>query len=158
MHIRDQIDDEAEVPLSPLIDCVFLLLIFFLVTMMLKKWEYQILLDVPDQSASLSVTREEAIIDLRLDPQGNLYYDTQRRDASTGGDRSYIQITDILAYLKELASNPDYQGIETPIVIRADSETDWKTYLATQDILALQGFQNVALAIREQRKIPYPGE
>ena len=31
-------DDRAEVQMSPLIDCVFLLLIFFLVTTMMKKW------------------------------------------------------------------------------------------------------------------------
>ncbi|MEM9345034.1 MAG: biopolymer transporter ExbD [Planctomycetota bacterium] len=152
MNIRSHAEDDAEVPLSPLIDCVFLLLIFFLVTMMLKRWEYQILLDVPDQTASLSVTKDEEILDLRLDPQGNLYYDSNERDSKSGGNRAYIQIPDILTYTQQIASDPNYNGVKTPVVIRADRETSWKTYLETQDILALQGFKDIAMTIREERK------
>lgn len=152
MHINHHEEDDAEVPLSPLIDCVFLLLIFFLVTMMLKRWEFQILLDVPDQTASLNVTKEEEIIDLRLDPDGNLYYDSKQRDSRSGGNRGYIRIPEILPYLKQVAQDPAYNGVKTPIVIRADRETKWQTYLATQDILALQGFTDVAMTIREERK------
>lgn len=152
MHIQHNEDDDVEVPLSPLIDCVFLLLIFFLVTMMLKRWEFQILLDVPDQTASLEVMKEEKVVDLRLDPEGNLYYDSMRRDAQSGGHRAYILIPDTLAFLKRLSVDPDYDGVNTAIVIRTDRQTDWQTYLSTQDILALQGFTNVAMTIREERK------
>ena len=152
MHIKNHGDDDAEVPLSPLIDCVFLLLIFFLVTMMLKRWEFQILLNVPDQTAALNVTKADEVIDLRLDPKGNLYFDSQQRDVDSGGNRSYVRITDIPAYLKKVSSDPQHQGLDTPIVIRADRETKWQTYLSIQDILALQGFTDVAMAIREERK------
>ena len=34
-------EDKVEVQMSPLIDCVFLLLIFFLVTTMMKKWKWK---------------------------------------------------------------------------------------------------------------------
>ena len=39
MRLNYDDDDKVEVQMSPLIDCVFLLLIFFLVTTMMKKWE-----------------------------------------------------------------------------------------------------------------------
>ena len=42
MRLNYDDDDKVEVQMSPLIDCVFLLLIFFLVTTMMKKWEMQI--------------------------------------------------------------------------------------------------------------------
>ena len=42
MRLNYDEEDKVEVQMSPLIDCVFLLLIFFLVTTMMKKWEMQI--------------------------------------------------------------------------------------------------------------------
>ena len=41
MRIRKKDDDDVTLEMSPLIDCVFLLLIFFLVTTMMKKLEKQ---------------------------------------------------------------------------------------------------------------------
>ena len=67
-------DDKVEVQMSPLIDCVFLLLIFFLVTTMMKKWEMQIPLTLPTMTSSLSTTRagEEAVI-IAVDEKKNVY-------------------------------------------------------------------------------------
>ena len=48
MRLNYDDDDKVEVQMSPLIDCVFLLLIFFLVTTMMKKWEMQIPLTYND--------------------------------------------------------------------------------------------------------------
>ena len=64
MRLNYDDDDKVEVQMSPLIDCVFLLLIFFLVTTMMKKWEMQIPLTLPTMTSSLSTTRagEEAVI------------------------------------------------------------------------------------------------
>ena len=47
MRLNYDEEDKVEVQMSPLIDCVFLLLIFFLVTTMMKKWEMQIPLSLP---------------------------------------------------------------------------------------------------------------
>ena len=46
MRLNYDDDDKVEVQMSPLIDCVFLLLIFFLVTTMMKKWEMQKILQL----------------------------------------------------------------------------------------------------------------
>ena len=64
MRLNYDDDDKVEVQMSPLIDCVFLLLIFFLVTTMMKKWEMQIPLTLPTMTSSLSTTRagEDAVI------------------------------------------------------------------------------------------------
>ena len=50
-------DEKVDIQMSPLIDCVFLLLIFFLVTTMMKKWEMQLPLSLPAMTSSLSTTR-----------------------------------------------------------------------------------------------------
>ena len=54
MRLNYDEEDKVEVQMSPLIDCVFLLLIFFLVTTMMKKWEMQIPLSLPSMTSSLS--------------------------------------------------------------------------------------------------------
>lgn len=46
-------EEKVDIQMSPLIDCVFLLLIFFLVTTMMKKWEMQIPLSLPEDRKSV---------------------------------------------------------------------------------------------------------
>ena len=74
MRLNYDDDDKVEVQMSPLIDCVFLLLIFFLVTTMMKKWEMQIPLTLPTMTSSLSTTRagKEAVI-IAVDEKKNVY-------------------------------------------------------------------------------------
>jgi biopolymer transport protein ExbD len=53
-----QKEERAGVNLAPLIDCVFILLIFFLVTSMLQKPHNELLLDVPEAGAAEKVTEK----------------------------------------------------------------------------------------------------
>ena len=84
MRLNYDEEDKVEVQMSPLIDCVFLLLIFFLVTTMMKKWEMQIPLSLPSMTSSLSTTRagEEAVI-IAVDEEKNVYQ-VVGHDAYTG--------------------------------------------------------------------------
>ena len=50
-------EEKVDIQMSPLIDCVFLLLIFFLVTTMMKKWEMQIPLSSLISMQEISVIR-----------------------------------------------------------------------------------------------------
>lgn len=53
-----QAEEKAGVPLAPLIDCVFILLIFFLVTSMLQKPHKEVRIDVPHSGAGEEETKE----------------------------------------------------------------------------------------------------
>jgi biopolymer transport protein ExbD len=53
-----QKEEEAGVNMAPLIDCVFILLIFFLVTSMLQKPHQELALDVPHSGAGKVVTEK----------------------------------------------------------------------------------------------------
>ena len=89
-------DDGAEVALSPLIDCVFLLLIFFLVTSILKRKEKQIQVDLPDNTASVSAETAEEQIVIGLDRYGNPLVPAATRDK----DGSYLwePVADLSGY------------------------------------------------------------
>ena len=104
MRLNYDDEDKVEVQMSPLIDCVFLLLIFFLVTTMMKKWEMQIPLSLPSMTSSLSTTRagEEAVI-IAVDEDKNVYQ-VVGHDAYSG-ESHYIPISDLHAFLTELRNS-----------------------------------------------------
>lgn len=76
MRVRNKHRDEedVEVSMSPLIDCVFLLLIFFLVTAMLKKPNKDINIDLPTSNAAVEMDPNDDTV-IGLDEQGRYYLD-----------------------------------------------------------------------------------
>ena len=78
MRLNYDDDDKVEVQMSPLLDCVFLLLIFFLVTTMMKKWEMQIPLTLPTMTSSLSTIIEEGFYYNLHRLQLKLVYDKEK--------------------------------------------------------------------------------
>ena len=103
-------DDKPDVQMSPLIDCVFLLLIFFLVTTMMKRWEPQIPLSVPPMSASLAATRTSAeSVILSVDASGRVYHVTGH-DAYTG-ENVFEPVADPDAFLAELRDRGSEFGL-----------------------------------------------
>jgi biopolymer transport protein ExbD len=68
-------DDEPEVSMSPLIDCVFLLLIFFLVSSMTKVKDKSIAVDLPASTAAVKMRPDDKQIVVGIDRDGNLYWE-----------------------------------------------------------------------------------
>lgn len=67
-------EDEVEVSMSPLIDCVFLLLIFFLVTTMLKKKNADIDISLPISNAAIEIEPNDDTV-IGVDRKGRFYFD-----------------------------------------------------------------------------------
>ena len=136
-------DDRAEVQMSPLIDCVFLLLIFFLVTTMMKKWEMQIPLSVPPMSASLSATKQSAgSVILSVDAAGRVYQ-VLGHDAYTG-ENSYAPIPDMDGFLSELRANA---GTQIWIDVAAFRDVPVSTVIALFDQCQIHGFSRTRVRL-----------
>lgn len=75
MRILPDQEEQVEVPMTPMIDCVFLLLIFFLVTASMKKphKELEIQLTPADTAKITKAMGREAVI--ALDGQGRQWLD-----------------------------------------------------------------------------------
>ena len=129
MRLNYDEEDKVEVQMSPLIDCVFLLLIFFLVTTMMKKWEMQIPLSLPSMTSSLSTTRagEEAVI---------IAVDEEKNDAYTG-ENHYVPISDLNTFLTELRNS---EGTEIAIDVAAYRTVPVNTVIEIFDQCQIQGF------------------
>jgi biopolymer transport protein ExbD len=127
-HFEEQ--EEAEVSMSPLIDCVFLLLIFFLVSTMMKKVNKDIDIDLPDsESAEKMVpTNDQVVIGITAD--GSTYYD--------GTQENIMSIHD---GLRELSiSNPNFQ-------VRIDTDKDAPLHKVIEivDLCQFGGLRNIVL-------------
>lgn len=70
-------DDQPEISMSPLIDCVFLLLIFFLVSTTTKVKNCDIPVDLPASEAAVKLKPDDKQAIVGLDHEGNFYWDGQ---------------------------------------------------------------------------------
>ena len=141
--------DLAEVPMSPLIDCVFLLLIFFLVTTIIKRKDKQIKINMPENTSSVAAETVYKVIYIGLDTQGqNLRVEGRGQD----GDFQWSPIENLSAYLKKIVDESGPQALHQPLQIIADRETPFQKAIDTLDLCSLQGFTKVSLKTRGQKR------
>jgi len=144
---RRRSEPEIEVDLSPLIDCVFLLLIFFLVTTMLKKLEKQIPVVLPDYTVALApVAESEVIVYAITEDKGILRANKGKRSIE---GLSYRRIQSFETDLKELAAE---NGTDVEIRIDTEREVPVQTVVDTLDTLASVGFEKVGVRLRHREK------
>ncbi len=73
MRVELEQEEDTGLQMAPLIDCVFLLIIFFLVATTLKKVEKELPLDLPQASAAVSRRVIEDMTVISVDRSGNLH-------------------------------------------------------------------------------------
>jgi biopolymer transport protein ExbD len=136
MRLRYDEDEKVDVPMSPLIDCVFLLLIFFLVTTMMKKWEMQIPLSLPSITSAPSAKRSnvDAII-IAVDENRNVYQ-VLNHDAYTG-ENHYKPVKDITAFLDNLKRQ---RGVDVAIDVAAYRSVPVNVVIDLFDRCQIAGF------------------
>jgi biopolymer transport protein ExbD len=118
----------ANVNLTPLIDMVFILLIFFLVTASFTKESG---IDVNRPTAQTAVRQERGNLIIAIDKDGEIWIDNQ-----------HVDIRTIRAHIEQLhAQNP-----EGTVIILADKETRTGATVDVLDQVRLAGVTNVAIA------------
>lgn len=124
--------------MSPLIDCVFLLLIFFLVTTMLKKTERRIPIKQPDAELSIADKVQSDTMYIGLAKNGQIKRPLKQRDAF--GRITYVDVPDFPLYLQQLSLAGKR---DTPLVIQVQKDVEFQDVLRVFDICTIQGFSNV---------------
>lgn len=97
MGIRRTEDDSAEVSMSPLIDCVFLLLIFFLVSTMTKKEDRDIDITLPQSNSAEKLLPSDDEIVIGVNAEGNLFLN----GAQTSIMRLHVDLREIALHSPE---------------------------------------------------------
>ena len=121
-------DEESQVDLTPLIDVVFIMLIFFIVTATFVK---ETGIDVNRPDAPTAEVKKKANILIAIDSSNNIWL-----------DRRKIDIRSVIPNIKRLRSeNP--QG---SVAIQADEESKNKMLVEVMDAARQAGVANIALA------------
>ncbi|HHA19746.1 MAG: biopolymer transporter ExbD [Gammaproteobacteria bacterium] len=127
-HSRRQSGAIADVNMTPLIDMVFILLIFFIVTTSFVK---ETGVDVSRPSAKTAVKKEMANILISITPNGEVWMD--KRQVDRRAVRANVE--------RMHAENP-----EGSVVIIADKEAKTGLLIEVMDQARLAGVANVSIA------------
>jgi len=110
----------SSLSIAPLIDVVFLLLIFFLVTSRFEKQEREMDLELPEASQSVPITETPSEIVVNLGADGQLVID--------GSVRGIDELEQILA--QAAANNPLTQNV----LIRSDRRAPVGSFIGVIDV------------------------
>ncbi len=130
MRIKQEEEEGPEVQMAPLIDCVFLLLTFFLVATTLKKIDKELPLDLPEASAAIEVQQPDDVAVIAIDRDSNYY----------------LNGTPISLSL--LQSDLRTRGQTTPkckIRLDVDRNVPFQRVMQVLDILRFEGLKNVSV-------------
>lgn len=139
MNLRPSRRTEPDVNLTPLIDVVFLLLIFFMVSTTFRK-ESELKIDLPEASPQPLTVAEQQPLEIAIDASGRYFINGQAladKQADT---------------LKEaLAKQADGRRDES-LLIRADAETPHQAVVTAMDVAGQLGFKHLAIPTLRQPK------
>jgi biopolymer transport protein ExbD len=133
LRLQHHTKEDPDVDLTSLIDVVFLLLLFFMVS---TTFDRQALLKVDLPEASMVEDRAEIpeSLELVIDDEGRMYLNDQRLIDS--------EARTIRAAMKQEAG--DRRDI--PLVLRADRLTPHHHVVTVMDVAAQLGFSNLSIA------------
>jgi biopolymer transport protein ExbD len=133
MRLHHHTTEEPSVDLTSLIDVVFLLLIFFMVS---TTFERQALLkvDLPEASEVDDRTELPESLELVIDSEGRMYLNDMRLVDSTEET--------IRAAIQEAVGDDR----SLPLILRADRLTPHHHVVTAMDVAAQLGFQNLSIA------------
>lgn len=125
-------ENETMIDMSPLIDCVFILLIFFIVTTVFVE-ETGVEVDKPQAASSVQLEKQSILI--ALTASGQVVYDG--RDIGVAGVQAVVRRI--------------MQRDETPVIIQADQASQTGTLARIIDEAKLGGATKISLATAQRK-------
>ena len=129
--------ESLELNITPLIDVVFLLLIFFMVSTTFTR-ETQLLIDLPE--SSIDARLEEEVVDISISKRGSIAVN-QRLIYDADLESLISAITEVSGTKNTL-----------PIIIRADAETPHQSVIMAMDAAGRLGFTKIKIATKHAQQ------
>ena len=133
MNLRKNSPDDPIIDLTSLIDVVFLLLLFFMVSTTFQT-QAALKIELPDASAEGPLSTEAQYLDLVIDAEGRMYLNDHR----VVDDRPQT----LIAAFQQLAGD----NRKLPLTLRADRNTPHHFVVTAMDVAAQLGFTNLSIA------------
>jgi biopolymer transport protein ExbD len=138
MNLRPNREQEPlDVNITPLIDVVFLLLIFFMVSTTFDK-QAQLKVKLPEASPSSEQVQTESIV-LAIDAKGQYYIN----------DKQLVNTT--IKTLKQALVKTMNDNKEIPVILKADAKTPHQAVVTAMDAAAQVGLTRLSIATMEGR-------
>ncbi|MCG6940066.1 MAG: biopolymer transporter ExbD [Thiohalocapsa sp.] len=134
MNLRPSRRDEPDINLTPLIDVVFLLLIFFMVSTTFND-DARLRLELPRAHGEPAKAGETQLVELVVDVAGRYYVDGQQ-----------VLGTDAGTLRRALAEVVKGDKRDLPVLIKADAKTPHQAVMTALDALGQLGISHVAFA------------
>jgi biopolymer transport protein ExbD len=136
MNLRPKKEEQPDVNLTPLIDVVFLMLIFFMVSTTFQK-ESVVKIDLPKASTQEDPVKED-IVEVTVNAAGEYYINRVRvlnREAKTLK----------AAILKHAGTNSNL-----PFIIRADAKAPHQSVVTVMDVAGQLGYSRLSIPTERQ--------
>ena len=133
MNLRRQIRPSPDINLTPLIDVVFLLLIFFMVSTTFQK-ETRIKIELPEATTEANAEEAPKVLDVSVDKDGTFYVNEKE------------VVNTELATLKRAIEKAAKGKKDLPVVISADARTPHQAVIKVLDAASSLGFVRMTFA------------
>lgn len=136
--------DRPEIPIAPMIDAVFLLLIYFMVTSSLKRQEADISFQLPgtvEQSESLEMPDEQII---EINANNEVIVNDYRYDSPA--KTRYLELAGMLTRFKQTA---DANKVEATVTIAPQDTVPHQIIVRVMDACSLAGIKAVNFSFSE---------
>ncbi len=140
MNFRKNLSDEVEVNLTPLIDVVFLLLIFFMVTTTFDR-NAKIKINLPTTTNAVAEAKQDSL-EVIVNSQG----------------RYYVNGSEVLnnkpeTLFRAMSQAIDDSGNDQPsLVISADANANYQAVVTAMDIAGRLGLTDFSMATTQSKK------
>jgi biopolymer transport protein ExbD len=148
VNLRPQRPEPPDINLAPLIDVVFLLLIFFMVTTTFKE-EVGIKIQLPQAQGEAAA--EQRALTLVIDASG-AFYVNDRRVADTQPDSLRKALGEAIGQARPEAD--DRAPGEMPLVLMADAKTPHQAVMTALDVASQLGLTRFSFAASRTREAP----
>jgi len=133
MNLRPNRPEPPDINLTPLIDVVFLLLIFFMVSTTFKE-DARIKVQLPEAQGEEVSAEEPQVLDITIDRAGSFYVNQR------------LVVDQELGTLKKAIAGAAGDDREIPVIIKADAKTPHQAVMTAMDAASQLGLLRFAFA------------
>jgi len=141
MNLRPNRPDPPDINLTPLIDVVFLLLIFFMVSTTFKE-DARIKVQLPEAQGEEVLADEPQALEIAIDGTGNFYVN----------ERMLVALD--VDTLKRAIAGAAGDDREMPVVIKADARAPYQAVMTAMDAASQLGLLRFSFAATRPEESP----
>lgn len=132
MNLRPRRREDPEVNITSLVDVVFLLLIFFMVSTTFHR-EAQLQVELPEASNEPTEVPEQ-VLEITINVNGD-YFINEQQVVNTAADTLRRAIVQVIGDRRDL-----------PVIVRADARSPFQSVVTAMDVTGQLGLTHMSLA------------